>query len=61
MRNTTCILNCDDQMLTLTRFYSNDIFDSSKQVVSSFNIKLTESKSLKSLSYINHITHKIIK
>ncbi len=45
MRNTACKPNCDDQMLTLTRFYSKDIFDSGKQVVSSFNIKLTESKS----------------
>jgi hypothetical protein len=46
MRETACKANCDDQMLTLTRFYSNDIFDSSKQVVSSFNLNLTESKSL---------------
>ena len=46
MRETACRLNCDDQMLTLTRFYSRDIFDSSKQVVSSFNLNLTESKSL---------------
>ena len=44
MRKTACKPICDDQMLTLTRFYSRDIFDSSKQVVSSFNIKLTESK-----------------
>ena len=44
MRETACKQNCNDQMLTPTRFYSNDIFDSSKQVVSSFNIKLTESK-----------------
>lgn len=27
MRNATCIMNCDDQMLTLTRFCSKDMFD----------------------------------
>ena len=44
MRNATCIMNCDDQMLTLTRFFSNDMFDFAIQVVFSFNINLTESK-----------------
>ena len=44
MRKTACKPICDDQMLTPTRYYSRDKFDSSKQVVSSFNIKLTESK-----------------
>ena len=44
MRKTACNRICNSQMLTLTRLYSRDIFDSSKQVVSSFNIKLTESK-----------------
>jgi hypothetical protein len=27
MRNATCILNCDDQMLALTRFCNYDMFD----------------------------------
>ena len=27
MRNATCIMNCNDQMLALTRFYSKDMFD----------------------------------
>ena len=27
MREATCIINCDDQMLTLTRFYSKDIYN----------------------------------
>ena len=58
MRKTACKPNCDDQMLTPTRFYSRDIFDSSKQVVSSFNIKLTETNSqnyylIYNSSYIN--------
>ncbi len=44
MKNATCIPNCDDQMLTPTRFFSKDIFDFAIQVVFSFNIKLTESE-----------------
>ena len=46
MRITTCIQNCDDQMLTQTRFLSKDIFDFSNTSGIPFNIKLTESKSL---------------
>jgi len=43
MRKTTWNPACENQMLTLTRIFKDDSFDSSKQVVSSFNIKLTES------------------
>ena len=43
MRKTTCNRTCENQMLTMTRNFSDDSFDSSKQVVSSFNINLTES------------------
>ena len=44
MRKTACNQICIEQMLTPTRFYSKDIFDSGKQVVSSLNKKLTETK-----------------
>ena len=61
MRETACKQNCNDQMLTLTRFYSNDIFDSSKQVVSSFILNLTESKSLNHYLILHTSVIKIIK
>lgn len=44
MRKTACNQICIDQILTPTRLFSKDKFDSGKQVVSSFNIKLTETK-----------------
>lgn len=44
MRITACKISSDVQMLIMTRNQSKDIFESIKQVVSSFNINLTESK-----------------
>jgi hypothetical protein len=44
MRITACRMSSDVQMLTKTRNLYIDIIESVKQVVSSFNIKLTESK-----------------
>lgn len=44
MRITACIMSADVQKLKLTRNQRKDIIESNKQVVSSFNIKLTESK-----------------
>ena len=44
MRTTACNKSSDVQMLTKTRNLYKDIFESIKQVVSSFNIKLNESK-----------------
>lgn len=44
MRISACKKSSDVQMLTMTRKLYIDIFESIKQVVSSFNIKLTESK-----------------
>ena len=44
MRITACKMSSDVQMLTKTRNLYIDIIESVKQVVSSFNIKLTESK-----------------
>ena len=44
MRITACKISSDVQMLIMTRKLYIDIFESIKQVVSSFNIKLTESK-----------------
>jgi hypothetical protein len=44
MRITACKISFDVQMLNMTRNHSKDIIESIKQVVSSFNIKLTESK-----------------
>ena len=43
MRITACKMSSDVQMLTMTRNQSKDIIESIKQVVSSFNINLTES------------------
>ena len=43
MRITACKMSSDVQMLTMTRNQSKDIIESKKQVVSSFNINLTES------------------
>jgi hypothetical protein len=44
MRITACKISSDVQMLTMTRNQRKDIYEFVKQVVSSFNIKLTESK-----------------
>ncbi len=44
MRITACNKSSDVQMLTMTRNIYLDIFESIEQVVSSFNINLTESK-----------------
>ena len=44
MRITACDKSSDVQMLTETRNLYKDIFESIKQVVSSFYIKLTETK-----------------
>ena len=44
MRITAWNKSSDVQMLTTTRKLYTDIFESIKQVVSSFNIKLTETK-----------------
>ena len=44
MRIAACKKSSDVQMLTTTRNIYIDIFESIKQVVSSFNIKLTETK-----------------
>ena len=44
MRITACRKSSDVQMLIKTRNLFKDIFESIKQVVSSFNIKLTETK-----------------
>ena len=44
MRITACKISSDVQMLTMTRNLYLDIFESIKQVVSSFNIKLTETE-----------------
>jgi hypothetical protein len=43
MRITACKISSDVQMLKLTRNLRKDIIESIKQVVSSFNINLTES------------------
>ena len=58
MRITACNKSSDVQMLTMTRKLYLDIFESNKQVVSSFNIKLTETNSqnyylIYNSSYIN--------
>ena len=42
MRITACNKSYDVQMLIMTRNLYIDIFESNEQVVSSFNIKLTE-------------------
>jgi hypothetical protein len=47
MRITACKMSSDVQMLTMTGNLYIDIIESTQQVVSSFNIKLTESKSEK--------------
>jgi hypothetical protein len=44
MRITAYKMSSDVQMLTMTRNLYIDIIESTQQVVSSFNIKLTESK-----------------
>ena len=44
MRITACKMSSDVQMLNKTRNQRKDIFEFVKQVVSSFSIKLTESK-----------------
>jgi hypothetical protein len=44
MRITACKMSSDVQMLNMTRNQRKDIYEFVKQVVSSFNIKLTESK-----------------
>lgn len=44
MRITACKMSSDVQMLTPTRNLYIDIIESTQQVVSSFNIKITESK-----------------
>ena len=44
MRITACKMSSDVQMLNMTRNQRNDIYEFVKRVVSSFNIKLTESK-----------------
>jgi hypothetical protein len=44
MRITACNMSSDVQMLNVTRNSRKDIYEFVKQVVSSFNIKLTESK-----------------
>jgi hypothetical protein len=44
MRITACKMSSDVQMLTMTRNLIKDISEFLKQVVSSFNINLTESK-----------------
>jgi hypothetical protein len=44
MRTTACKMSSDVQMLTMIRNQRKDIYEFVKQVVSSFNIKLTESK-----------------
>ena len=44
MRITACKISSDVQMLNMTRNQRNDIYEFVKRVVSSFNIKLTESK-----------------
>jgi hypothetical protein len=46
MRITACKMSSDVQMLNTIRNQRKDINEFVKQVVSSFNIKLTESKSL---------------
>lgn len=43
MRITACKMSSDVQMINMTRNQSKDIIESIKQVVSSFNINLTES------------------
>jgi hypothetical protein len=44
MRITACNISSDVQMLKMTRNSRKDIYEFVKQVVSSFNIKITESK-----------------
>lgn len=44
MRITACKMSSDVQMLIMTRNLYIDIIESKKQVVSSFNINLIESK-----------------
>ena len=44
MRITACKMSSDVPMLNMTRNQRNDIYEFVKQVVSSFNIKLTETK-----------------
>lgn len=44
MRITACKMSSDVQMLSMTRNQRKDIYEFVKQVVSSFIIKLTESK-----------------
>ena len=44
MRITACKMSFTVQMLTMTRNLYIEIVETKKQVVSSFNIKLTESK-----------------
>jgi hypothetical protein len=44
MRITACKISFDVQMLNMTRNQRKDIIKSKKQVVSSFNINLIESK-----------------
>jgi hypothetical protein len=44
MRITACKMSSDVQMLNMTRNQRKDICEFVKQVVSSFNIKLTETK-----------------
>ena len=44
MRITACNNSSDVQMLEMTRNQRKDIIGLKKQVVSSFNIKLTETK-----------------
>jgi len=43
MRITACKISSEVQMVNMTRNHSKDIIESIKQVVSSFNKKLTES------------------
>ena len=43
MRITACKMSSDVQMINMTRNQSKDIIESIEQVVSSFNINLTES------------------
>ncbi|GAB4301322.1 MAG: hypothetical protein Kow0098_29430 [Ignavibacteriaceae bacterium] len=44
MRIIACKISSDVQMLNMTRNQRKDIYEFVKQVVSSFNIKLKESK-----------------
>ncbi len=44
MRINACKMSSDVRMLNMTRNQRKDIYEFVKQVVSSFNIKLTETK-----------------